>query len=78
MKVNVLSRLEIKSGGPSEHTFYEVWDDKQRKDYLENIQVQNFQIKIKRKKNKANLQIKLKNQKRFVEFLQKIQRINRL
>lgn len=29
-----------------------------------NIQVQNFQIKIKRKKNKANLQIKLKNQKK--------------
>lgn len=38
MKVNVLSRVGIKpiqAGGPSEHTFYEVWDDKQRNDYLE-------------------------------------------
>lgn len=38
MKVNVLSRVGIKpiqAGGPSEHTFYEVWDEKQRKEYID-------------------------------------------
>jgi hypothetical protein len=38
MKVNVLSRVGIKpiqAGGPSKHTFYEVWDEKQRKEYID-------------------------------------------
>lgn len=64
MKVNVLSRLEIKSGGPSEHTFYEVWDDKQRKDYLEKHPGSKFSNKNQKEEKQSQPSNKTKEPKK--------------
>lgn len=64
MKVNVLSRLEIKSDGPSEHTFYEVWNDKQRKDYLEKHPGSKFSNKNQKEEKQSQPSNKTKEPKK--------------